>query len=749
MSGAAAPACVMVSAARPADPSRRRRPLAAAAAAATILVLLALVVIIAREQLASARVPHSFAAADGGPASERAALESQLRSDPHDTRALADLAMLARDEGRWLEAASQWARVARLDPLHETARFEQARNLLAAGDATAVISLLGGADKRLGPDEEALLARALLMHGDLIRARAAADAALDTATGRPGVRLLSADLAFIDGDDTTAEAAYRALLEQPEVAAAAALGLAQIAMRRGQRANALARLGEIRTNGSFQVLRARAELYRQLGRLDLAGADYRRLIDSSGPVPDAVVPLAELRAAAGDRQAVGELRRSLGGTDTPALAARHYLQAIEAYLAGDLAAARDYLGWSGDYFGGRDLYRWLQLDIGARLPDTAMASEAVAALQRGVVSPERKLRAAALLAGQAAAAVDAGDTGTGAQLARLALDLSPDLSAATLVLARAALLDGDGARAARLAEPLAEDTIYRGAALEVLGRVALSAGDLEQAGQHFAALAALDPHAAGGPYWLGITAYAAGDLDAAVRRLREAHSRRADPRIDAALLDVFIAQRDWEAAETLARRGIDSSDAAARARGWSWLGDVRAAREQAADAADAYGEAMTAEPAEPRHALAAARQLVTLERWDEARQVLEAALRRHPSDRYLAFEGALVAQLSGDAADAERRYRALLETAPDWALPLVNLSELLAADPAGVPEALGLAERAAAAAPDWIDARWNLARRQAEAGDGEAAAASARQVLAVAPDHAGARALLRERGKAR
>ena len=83
MSGAAAPACVMASAARPADPSRRRRPLAAAAAAATILVLLALVVIIAREQLASARVPHSFAAADGGPASERAALESQLRSDPH------------------------------------------------------------------------------------------------------------------------------------------------------------------------------------------------------------------------------------------------------------------------------------------------------------------------------------------------------------------------------------------------------------------------------------------------------------------------------------------------------------------------------------------------------------------------------------------------------------------------------------------------------------------------------------------
>jgi len=732
----------MSAAARPAEPDRRRRLAATAAAVATILVLLALAAIIAREQFGGPATAGAGGLAGARGGDGRAALESVLEHDPHDTKALAELAGLAHAEGRWIEAATDWAKVARLDPLDGTARFEQARNLLASGDAAAVIALLGGGDQRLDADEEVILARALLMRSDLEHARVRVKAAVDADAERPGVRLLAADLAFIDGDDARAEAGYRALLDQPASAAAAALGLAQIAMRHGDTDVALDRLQAIEPDGSFQVLRARAELYRQLRRFDLAEADYRRLISERGPVPDAVVPLAELRASAGDREGVAVLRRSLTGTDTPALAAHHYLQAVEAYLGDDLVTARDYLGWARDYFGGRDLYRWLALDTGARLPDPDLAGAAVAAIERGVVTPQRKLRAAALLAGRAAVAVDAGDSDTARRLAELALRLTPDLPAATLVLARVALVDGDAERAAAMAGPLAQDGTYRGAALEVLGRVALSAGDLEQAGERFTALADRDPDAASGPYWLGITAYAAGDLDAAVRDLREARARRADPRIDAVLIDVLIDRRAWTAAEETAQASIDADDPRARARGWAWLGDVRAAQRQAAGAAEAYREAMAEDPDEPRYALGAADQLMTLRRWDEARDVLDAAAARHTDDLYLAFKRALLAQLSGDAADSEQRYRALLEARPEWPLPLVNLSELLAADPATATESLTLAERAADLAPNWVDARWNLAQRQAEASNRVAALESARSVLALAPDHAGAEALL-------
>jgi len=73
----------------------------------------------------------------------------------------------------------------------------------------------------------------------------------------------------------------------------------------------------------------------------------------------------------------------------------------------------------------------------------------------------------------------------------------------------------------------------------------------------------------------------------------------------------------------------------------------------------------------------------------------------------------------------------------DWALPLVNLSELLD----DTAEALTLAERAAALG--------NLAQRRAALGDDGGAAEAARAVLGLAPEHAEARALLDRLGSAR
>ncbi|NBC15154.1 MAG: hypothetical protein GVY09_17805, partial [Gammaproteobacteria bacterium] len=416
----------------PTDPHRRTKLIAAVVAALSILCLLALVIIVAREQMTS----PAMAVADargGGVADQREALEALLARDPHDDTAVAELAALATAERRWREAAEQWGRLAKLDPLHPDARYEQARALLAGGDADAASAVLGADGREPSSREQVLLARAALLRGDREAAHRHADAAAAAAPDLPALALLQADLAFLAADDARAEALYTRLLDAPETAAAAQLGLAQIALRRDEPAAALSRLAAIPADAGYQALRARAALYRQLGRDAAAASDLRALIDRYGPVPDLVVPLAELTAAAEDAGAVRALRESLLGGGAAALAARHYLQAMEAYLRQDLDQTRDYLGWSADFFAGRDLYRWMQLDVGARLGDPALVAAGVRALQDGVVSPLRQARAAAVLTAAARDFVDAGDADTAAALADAALTLVPELASARLL----------------------------------------------------------------------------------------------------------------------------------------------------------------------------------------------------------------------------------------------------------------------------------------------------------------------------
>jgi tetratricopeptide (TPR) repeat protein len=729
----------------PADPHRRTKIAAAVVAVVTIVCLLALVIIIAREQVTGAAIAVEEAAGAGDAASERAALEALARDDPHDASAQQELAVLARDEGRWVDAAAHWARVAKLDPTHANAHFEQARNLLAAGDAPGVVAALTADGRAPTAREQVVLARACLMQGERDAARAAADAALRERRHDPAARLLIADLAFIDGDDAAAESGYQGLVEDPQTAAAAGLGLAQLAVRRGDEDAAIERLTAMQVSPSLQVLSARAGLYRQLGRFDLAEADYRALVDRYGPEPEVVVPLAELRAAADDADGVRALRTALTGTDTVALATRHYLQAIEDYLRGDLDSARDKLGWSADFFAGRDLYRWMQVDIGARLGDMALASTGVESLRRGVVGKTRRLRAAAVLAGQAADAVSTGDVETAEALSALAQELVPGLAAATLVHARAALLRGERERARSLALDLignAESGDYGNAALEVLGRAELADGDLDAARSRFDALAEAMPDAAIGPYWQGVTAFRAGDLASGEALLREALARRDDPRVESALVEVLIAAKSWDEAEALARRVIAAPRPRDQARGFALLGGVLRAQGLIADAAAAYGRAAELDPGRTPYALVAADLHMDAGQFEQARALLDAAERRDGHNRFVLFKQALLAQRAGRGDEAVERYRALLRETPDWALPMVNLSELLAAGDATRDEALRLAERAAELTPDWIDAQWSLAQREAEAGADDAALRAARRVLALAPDHAGAAALV-------
>ncbi len=723
--------------------------LAGVVAASVIVSLFALLVIsLSHEEIPGYIVEAQRARDAQDLGAERAALEALKESDPHHIKSLEDLARIAREEGRLIDAAKQWGEVAVLDPMHATARFEQARNLYAAGDYRTVIELLSRDSLQDNPDARALYAMALFSTGRADEAEAVILRTMAVHPGHTNTLLLHADRLFLDDQLEAAETVYRKLLDSKEVAGSAHFGLVQIHVRRGEPERAVALMHErpADTNDSYQLLSAHAEFWRQTGHLDEAVETYQRLLRDYGPLPEIVVPLAEVTASRGEKMPITELRSKLAGTTAPALAARHYLLALEAYLDKDPGAALQRLSWAEGYYGRRDLYRWVELDSAVRLGNEERARAAVEGLQRMNLAPLRRGHAADLAAVHAAHWADRGKYEKAEVLAGLALELSPDHAAARLVIARAALVGGREEEAAELARPLLQDDGLRPAALEVLGRADMETGDMKAAEQHFRELVQALPESSIGPYWLGVNLYRQGDYPGAIEQLRTAYQRNPEPRVSASLLDALIRAEDWSEANDLAEEQIAEAEAPARALGWAYKAGIYRARGELDLAAEAYQKAMEEQPERLAYALAAADLLIDVGELEQAKLILDTAAQQAPENRVLRFKRGYLAQLMGETGIAAQYYRDLLSDFPSWALVMVNLSELLGATEGSRTEALEMAGRAAELTPGWDEAHWNLAQRAMEAGKEDQARQSALRVVEISPEHGRAVALIARLG---
>ncbi len=669
-------------------------------AAAVVLSLFTLLIIAATQEGVHQALLGADTAGEGAdPRARREALEAARAADPHQVRTLEALARLAREEGRWLDAAQQWAEIAKLDPSYRDARYQEALNLDALGDWRGVVEALAAAE--LPGDAAILKAKALLGLGRQPEAQALVDRVMASEPDHAGARQIKANLLFLEGNLDAAEAAYRDLEARAETRYAGHLGLVQVAMRRGDPTKAEATLNALPLgpDAPGQYLLARGDLLRQFGDLEGAMASYQALATSLGAIPDAAVPLAELAAAKGQPERVEQWRRDLLGTNPPALAARHYLEAIAAYLRGDLTAALQGLVWSDPYFSRRDLYRWIALDAGA----------------------------------------------AGGDLERVRTQVQAERPAVRLVQARTALVAGRLDEASRLAEALIGDpaTGPDGApgALEVLGRVALARDQHTAARDAFDRLATALPDSAIPPYWQGVAAFRRGDAASAADLLRGAYARNRDPRIESALMDALLQTQALDEAQALGEALTQGNDAGARGRGWAYQAGVARARGDRAQAAAAYRKALGEDPRLP-YALATADLLIALADYPQAGEVLAAAALKAPEDRVLNFKRAYLAQLAGDLPAAAAGYRKLLAKAPNWPLPMVNLSEVLMAERETQGEALDLARRAVQSAPKWVAGQWNLAQCLQALGRKPEAWDAATAVLALDPSHAGAKALL-------
>lgn len=669
----------------------------------------------------------------GDRAGAEAAVDAVLAVAPVHPLALIRKAAFLTERGDLAAAAETVGRLIAAQPGNAMARLQRAEILLRQGDTAAARTDVDAA-LRSAPGNVA--ANYLLA---VLQVRAAEWRAAEETLNRlgpvlpntpDGLLLMAMVKQQLNQTAQAIDAAQRHVARRPEDARGARM-LAALELQAGRPANAATVLNNLVRRGTRD-----AEAYDLLGRAQMAAGRPREAAEALRQA-DTLAPgdagrlsrLAAARLAIGDFAGMAEAAQGALRANPQGPGARLML-AMGEIAEGDLAAAEAELGRLEPDARGSEAARVLQGMIELIRYDTAGARttfESVLRDQPQSVPARLGLARVATTQGQAEEAE---------RLLGEVLQRDPSNTEALGRLAATALSGG-----ARAATGLALLEQAQTANPANPGIAFALATVLARRGQHERAAELLQSEALRtAPGHGGTVALRLSEVRAAQERWQEAEAaaRSAlaeNPRDARAMrqLALLLARRgDVRAAETLIDAGlrtapadptlqgtaialaqqaggVDGALAAAERIGRlpgagagaaTLRGDVLMGARRPAEAAEAYAGAASSAPSQDL-AMRQAAALLQADRAGDAAQVLRAWIARSPEDTPARSMLGQVALRQGDAVEAERQYRAVVEHAPRDPLALNNLAWLLQekGGAAMLAEARGLAERAYFLAP--------------------------------------------------
>lgn len=271
--------------------------------------------------------------------------------------------------------------------------------------------------------------------------------------------------------------------------------------------------------------------------------------------------------------------------------------------------------------------------------------------------------------------------------------------------------------------------------VERAGTVQAGVGDMESATRSFRRLASLLPATAASRLRVAGLLRSTGAQGEADQMVTAALSLEpSSPEALVAAIGVALRERQFDKALGASR--TLQAQLPAEPVGWLFEGDIEASRQRWDAALAAYGKALR--QANPLTAPAGYHaSLVGAGREAQAEQFQAEWLRSHPADHGFRLYLADQAERAGQPERAEAQLRAMLAQVPDHALALNNLAML--AHRRQRPDALALAERAVARAPDVPAFQDTLATVLQAAGQPERARAAQQRAVQLAPGSAALR----------
>ncbi len=311
-----------------------------------------------------------------------------------------------------------------------------------------------------------------------------------------------------------------------------------------------------------------------------------------------------------------------------------------------------------------------------------------------------------------------------------AVTANPTARVARAALARQLVITNELPRALSIAQELAAAEPDDPTVLGVLAQVQFSMGDRQQAISTLNRIIRLQPQSPAPLLVLAEVQYASNDRVGAEQSLRRALGLRGDWLEAQQRLVVVLAEQGKSNEAVAVAREVQQQRSEAMI-GYALEGDVHAAAGRWEDAARAYasarerGGATDVAVKEHRSLLGAGKQ-------DEAATAATRWLADHPQDVGMRAYLAEQALATSDFEEAERLYRAVVALQPENPLILNNLAWV--AGQLGKNDAIALAERALALAPESAAILDTLGMLQVEAGQHEQGLSNLRKAVDAAPD---------------
>ncbi len=677
-------------------------------------------------------------------------LEKLKKIDQNSIEAVSQLAGIAFSNKEFNKAAQQYYELYMLNPSDKEALFKSARSTYLAGDLAKASSLFNQEELDQFPDTATYRARFLLGEQKLIEAENTLQRNLQNYPDHTPSRLLLAETYLMANKAMEAQKIFESLLDATNKleAAAAHFGIAQVIQREGKSEAAIAWMKKApETQVSMQLDTAKAELWRNLGQPDESIKLYERLLDHYGPQVELIVAYAELLAAKEKATLIEFQRDRIKSATAYSLAARHYLDALVSYLAKDYPKTLQSLRWAEPMLGSRELFSLVEMDTSAIVGDKARFASSVERINISSLSENRSQYLQNLLLKHASERLNRGDGQFGQLLSETVLKLDSENDAAQLMLARAYLLLGKNKETITLAEQLLTAGKFADAVLELSSRAHIEMGNYDKARESLNRLQALDTNKPVSYYWFGINEFRQKHYDQAIVPLKKAFSLGAEIKSGAALVDVYISQKHFDAAIEIAEAFKAKNEKNTQALGWAFLGGVELAKENPAASAQHYEQAALLDPARTIYKLSALDRYIDAKDYDNAFRILAGLKKVDNYGKVVRFKEAYLQQISGQSDKAIKSYRQLQYDYPDWAIVHLNLSELLAEKPETVNEALQMARKASELAPNWSAAHMNLARMLAANDKPDDALVFARKALSIDKNLIEAKALINKLDK--
>lgn len=314
---------------------------------------------------------------------------------------------------------------------------------------------------------------------------------------------------------------------------------------------------------------------------------------------------------------------------------------------------------------------------------------------------------------------------------RDAVKAAPAEAAPRVMLVSQLLSAGDAKGALQAAQEAAAALPNSAPVAEALGSAQLASGDRQQAISTFRRLASLQPTSAQPQLRIADAALAMDDRDAARQAFRRALDLQADllP-AQRGLFDLALADR--KPADALAIARSVQQQRPGEAVGFVFEGDAQAASRAWEPATAAYRSALAKAKDSTEVALRLHRALVEGGKAPEAERLAGGWLAERPKDALFLFGLGDLATARKQWAEAEARYRKVLELQPDNALAHNNVAWLMVQQ--SKPGARVHAERANALLPERAPLMDTLALALLAEGQAARALDVQKKALERAPD---------------